>query len=154
MTSPIIPFFEGTGIDHAGRRLQDILAWPDSRLESVHDYIQWVFPNRKASPYNPHAPLLTPAVISDFRDRPALRDRLAEATDRMEQFYKLSDEKPWWVVPADHNHLRITRILLALNALGLEARAQSFHGKLMAAVWRGKGIIPLRTLAIWLEAME
>ena len=40
---PIVTFYSG-GADDRGRTLEQILAWADDRLESVHDYIQWVFP--------------------------------------------------------------------------------------------------------------
>ena len=42
--SPIVQFYRGNGRDHRGRSLAEIVAWSDAMLESVHDYIQWMFP--------------------------------------------------------------------------------------------------------------
>jgi hypothetical protein len=38
--------------DALGRQLDEILAWPDSKLESSHNYIQMLFPLPEGSPYN------------------------------------------------------------------------------------------------------
>jgi len=38
--------------DALGRQLDEILAWPDSRLEASHNYIQMLFPLPEGSPYN------------------------------------------------------------------------------------------------------
>jgi hypothetical protein len=126
VSDKIVEFYEG-GKDHAGRTLSKILSWDDELLERKHDYIQWVFPNRRPSPYNEHAPLVTDETVMAFRQSSALRSRLAESTDRMEAFYaETTGFKPSWVSDANHNYLRITRILLCLVDLGLPDRAQLF----------------------------
>ena len=58
-----------------GRYLHDILKWPDKRLESTHDYIQWLFPLPEVSGFNPEAPTLSRPDddSSDFRSRPELQ---------------------------------------------------------------------------------
>jgi len=38
--------------DALGRQLDEILAWPDSRLEASHNYVQMLFPLPEGSPYN------------------------------------------------------------------------------------------------------
>ena len=38
--------------DALGRQLHQILAWPDQRLESSHNYIQMLFPLPEGSPFN------------------------------------------------------------------------------------------------------
>lgn len=40
----IIGFYSGQQADHRGRQLHEIQSWPDGKLETVHDYIQWLFP--------------------------------------------------------------------------------------------------------------
>ena len=50
--SDLVKFYRGSGTDHAGRTLDEILTWDDAALESVHDYIQWLFPNPDASRAN------------------------------------------------------------------------------------------------------
>jgi hypothetical protein len=38
--------------DALGRQHDEILAWPDSKLESLHNYIQMLFPLPEGSPFN------------------------------------------------------------------------------------------------------
>src|SRR5262245_5587601 len=64
--SRLLDFYRGEGTDAEGRRLDDILAWRDGRLEAVHDFIQWLFPLPEPSRFNPDAPLLTPHDIAAF----------------------------------------------------------------------------------------
>lgn len=118
------------------RRIDEIWAWDDERLESVHDYIQWLFPSKRPSDFNPDAPLLNDADVAVFRASCALPERLLKSLRKMLQFYGLQPienkdqgvierAKNWtersvvWVSPANRNHLRITRILACLRTLGL-----------------------------------
>lgn len=125
MTDRILAFYRG-GPDDKGRTLTEILAWEDRRLENAHDYVQWVFPNRTRSRYNPAAPLLTDETVKAFRTDPTLKARLLQSASRMDTFYADGPEKPLWVSDSNHNYLRITRILLCLNELGLSDRARQF----------------------------
>jgi hypothetical protein len=72
----IISFYSGKTPDDRGRYLKDIQQWPDHRLESVHDFIQWMFPLREPSGVNPGAPVLDPATIAEFRSNTGLQDNL------------------------------------------------------------------------------
>ena len=65
----LIGFLSGTAQDGAGRLLPDLLAWPDQRLEQVHDFIQWMFPLPEPSPVNPDAPVLDAGTIAEIRAR-------------------------------------------------------------------------------------
>jgi hypothetical protein len=122
--------------DHSGRMLADILAWPDIRLEFTHDFIQWLFPMRVPSPVNPAAPTVDDATVKEFAADPALREALAASFLRMVTFYGFEvrqsgpsiticrsaewpDRSKNWLVPRNHNMLRITRILTSLRLLGL-----------------------------------
>ena len=55
----LIDFYCGTGTDHRGRHLDELLGMDDRQFERTHDYIQWLFPLRTPSSANRHAPLLT-----------------------------------------------------------------------------------------------
>lgn len=145
----VVQFYEG-GVDHAGRTLEEIMSWNDERLESVHDYIQWVFPNRAPSRFNAHAPLVTDSTVRHFRLSPALREKVGQCADRMALFYA----EPWWTFPGDHNHLRITRILHALRELGPPCSADDFHAKVLM-VYRTARPGPIdRTQSFWWEAVK
>jgi hypothetical protein len=143
--TPILSFYGSGGTDHAGRTLEEILAWDDWHLEEVHDYIQWLFPLEELSRANPNAPLLTLEDIASFRESPERRQALRQAFIRILAFYgfeaigsggaTLIRQSPdWrtrsanWLKPSNHNHLRLTRIMKSLSLLGLdgEARALSF----------------------------
>src|SRR5690349_17991159 len=89
MASPIIAFYEGSGIDAAGRTIEELWSWDHRRLEMVHDFIQWLFPLTEPSRFNPDAPILTPADIAAFRARPALQDRVRRSLDLMLEFLSL-----------------------------------------------------------------
>ena len=141
--SRLLDFYFGVGTDDRGRYLNEMLQWPDSRLEEVHDYIQWMFPLAERSGFNIHAPLLTVSEIGQFRSNPELRQNLKASFVRILGFYGLilSGSRPLevkralhfeeaslnWITPGNHNHLRITRILKSLLTLGLEEEAHAFY---------------------------
>jgi len=135
----IVGFFGGQLPDGEGRYLRELQNWPDERLESVHDFIQWMFPLLEPSPVNPETPVLDEETIALFRARAELRDALRASWLRMLDFYglELSDgqvtrdgcfaaKSANWLRPNNHNHLRITRILKCLRLLGLEQEARAF----------------------------
>ncbi len=141
--SPLVAFHRGEASDSAGRRIDEILAWDDGRLERTHDYIQWLFPTRVHSRFNPDAPVLNARDIEAFRDDERLRESLLRGLRRMLAFYGLdcvrcgngpevranaafAARSREWLHRGNHNHLRITRILECLHTLGLEQHAGAF----------------------------
>ena len=155
MTSPVVAFHAGTGKDARGRTRAEVIGWADSRLEAVHDYIQWLFPLPEPSGFNPDAPLLTAADVAAFAGDGTLRANLAEAHDRMLLFYGLDRSPPnparlrQWQTPGNHNMLRITRILRCLVLLGLPERAASMLERLREA---DSPAIGARTWHFWEQA--
>ena len=142
--TPIIGFYSGTQPDHRGRYLNEIQGAPDAQLESVHDYIQWLFPLPERSGFNVAAPVLNPKPIQGFRTRADLQENLRASFLRMMKFYgfevrtgeqitvrlapDFAPKAAKWLSPGNHNHLRITRILRCLTILGLEPEAKAFFG--------------------------
>ncbi len=167
--SQIIDFYTGNGADHRGRKLDQILAWDEARLEDTHDYIQWLFPLPEPSRFNPHAPLLTPADCAEFDRRSELRANMLRAFRRMLAFYgcgldELSgDDMPIvsapggkrrdWLAPGDHNYLRITRMLTSLRLLGLGQYADAFFAALAELYKRHPSAISATTFAYWRQAV-
>ena len=168
--SPLVLFYREEGTDRRGRRLADILAWDDERLEMVHDYVQWLFPLPEPSGFNPHAPRLSHADQAAFTGDPALRARLLAAFRRMLAFYGLALDDgdpptvrpdpgrpgriPAWLRPGDHNLLRVTRILRSLTLLGLRPYAEAFLAALLDA--HASGTVPPVnpvTLRYWRDAV-
>jgi hypothetical protein len=154
--SPLVRFYEGRGPDHRGRALATIQAFNHHRLESIHDYIQWLFPLREPSAFNPFAPLLTDADVAAFHDRPALRDALRRSFEIFLDFLGLTHDQETGIVldapgpdaaqrrevfsEPNHNWLRITRVLTSLNTLGLPEEARAFFTSLEARYHRRCGI--------------
>jgi hypothetical protein len=137
---PIVNFYRGTGTDARGRTVDDVWGFDHDRLETVHDYIQWLFPTDRPSAFNPWAPVLDDQAIADLTASPEIRDRLLRSLDLMLDFYGLSrvagpkgvtvapsptiDERgPRWWGAGNHNHLRLTRIITSLRLLGLGPEA-------------------------------
>ena len=139
--SQLIEFYRGTGSDARGRNLERIWAYSDNEMEYHHDFIQWLFPLREPSQFNPDAPVLSDEDIRIFREDASLRENLARSFERFLSFLGLArDEKRIGPGPdferrsgvftsPNHNWLRITRVLTPhelphlLNARSLAARA-------------------------------
>lgn len=101
-------------------------------MESVHSYIQWLFPLQEPG-VNPEARTLTKQEIEKFCQNDTARKNLLESYKLMLDFYgiELCDEKTGEVKRASnwkdrfnnlnrrtHNNLRITRILKCMGTLG------------------------------------
>ena len=127
--SAIVRFLANDGRDAAGRTFEDVLALSDVCLERRHDFIQWLFPLTEPSAAVPGSPVLTDADIQALRDSEIARARLARAGKRMLAFYRATDA---WRAPADHNHLRITRIIRSLRLLCGDAAADRFREGVLA----------------------
>lgn len=78
--------------DSHGRTQEEILAWPDSKLESCHNYIQMLFPVPEGSAFNWEAPIIDRETMDAFRSRKELRDRLRLSFERMLDFYGFAVE--------------------------------------------------------------
>jgi hypothetical protein len=160
--------------DARNRSLATILSWPDSRLESSHDYIQTVFPLPEESMFS-FAPIITPEIRAAFLAQPELRASLRGALERMLTFYGLrfSDSDDGddtgreivtrganfgvnsrnWVTRFDHNHLRMTRILRSLRVLGLGDEAAALYGFLLTDEEVTETVSP-RSQMYWRRAAE
>lgn len=170
----VVSFYSG-GVDNRGRTLAGILAWPDDQLEAVHDYIQWMFPTVAPSGVNPSAPLVTDRTIAACAASPELRHALRRSLDRMLSFYGLrrdtdpsgavriridrphfDDRAREWLRPGNHNHLRLTRIMQSLSALGLAAEARALQRCLVTDVYEGPGRnrITDDTVGFWMAAVR
>jgi hypothetical protein len=100
-----------------------VLAFDDLQLESRHDFIQWLFPLPEPSRAVPGSPVLTEADAAALRASPAAQANLRAAAERMLGFYAATRA---WRAAADHNHLRITRIVRSLRLLAGDGEADAF----------------------------
>lgn len=97
--SLLLDFHLGTGTDHMGRSLREILGQDKKWLEETHDYIQWLFPLYVSSQFNPHAPILTDEVreafiVSAHPLHAKVQANFKTAIDRMLLFYGFMESLP------------------------------------------------------------
>jgi hypothetical protein len=166
--SRLLDFYRGHSTDSEGRWLRDLWTWEDDALESVHDFIQWLFPLPEPSQFNPDAPLLTPADIAAFRVEEPLRANLRRSFERILSFLGLAErpggtiaegpnfadrEPDVWTMP-NHNWLRITRILRCITLLGLESDAQALYACLNGFYKSRRFPIPDTTFRYWTAAVR
>ena len=163
----LIAFYSGTGADVEGRKLEDIWRYSLDELEDNHDYIQWLFPLRERSAFNPHAPIVDDATIASFRSDDTLRRNLERSLEVMLDFYGLriggerivrsatfGERSTNWLIPGNHNFLRLTRILKSLSLLGLSRRAEQLFACLDEIYTVSPRAIGERTMSFWRRAIE
>jgi hypothetical protein len=164
--SRLVDFYRGLAADCEGRRLQEIWDWPDREWEYVHDFIQWLFPLPEPSRFNPDAPLLTAEDVQSFRDDEQLRANLRLSFARMLTFMGLTAttgtvaEGPNFAAraadvweAANHNWLRITRVLRCLTLLGLGAEARALYAWLEMTYRQRRFPIAPDTFHYWTDAV-
>ena len=142
--SEIVLFFKGQP-NRSGLNLHDIHSFTRTQLEERHDFIQWLFPTKQPSAFNPDVPSLTQSDINCFSRYRPCRKRLIANLELMLQFYGFrfnadaEIEKATsfryatsqWVTPHNHNFLRISRMLDSLMTLGCQQYAIHFYNALV-----------------------
>jgi hypothetical protein len=143
-------FLAGIGPDHHGRHIGAVLSFSDREIESIHDFIQWLFPLPEPSRAQPSAPVLSEQEIAAIRADAAAQAGLLAGRDRMLAFYR---ESRGWLCQSDHNHLRITRIIRSLRLLHGEEDAHAFYDAVMR--WQADAGAPVApgNLAFWHAAL-
>lgn len=160
----LIEFYGGGGLDHKGRRLEDIWALSPFWLEHTHDYIQWLFPIPEAGRFNAFAPLLTPTVQAAFERSDVMRQHQQRSLEVMLDFFGLTwDENSIvaqptlaipthiWLKAGGHNHLRITRMIRSLALCHQPNLARAFQ-QAMIAIGTQQGVVSESSIQYWQEA--
>ncbi len=146
---PIVMFLEGEGTDARSRTVFDVLAMDDVAMERTHDFIQWLFPLPEPSAAVPGSPVLTPGDIQAIRVSELAPIALAGATDRMIAFYQKTHD---WLMPNDHNHRRITRIIRSLRLLQGDEAADAFRDAILERVEATRAPVSARSRGYWATA--
>lgn len=164
-----LAFYQHQGSDHQERTIEDIWTMMFSELESHHDYIQWLFPLYEPSSVNPSAPLLSSQLINQMFDSPAMQENLLSSFDTMAAFLgftRTSDnsiersdqfdiQSRKWCCAANHNQLRITRILKSLTAFGYGELANNLCEFLLLEIdHKGISLSDIPAVSFWIEAVN
>jgi len=146
----------------------------DLLMERYHDYIQAWFPTKRQS--DAHLSItLSDYDIQTIRANPGLQKTILGHFAMMMKFYGFSltvnnyqwnpvdhgvivgilpnAERPW-LVPKDHNYLRITRMLDSLTLLGLNNYPQAFKTALDQLDNQHPRIISEETKRFWANAVK
>jgi len=164
--SILVSFYLGEGVDNRGRVFSDILNWDYVSIESVHDFIQWLFPLKVSSAYNGEAPILSQDDIDEFNKSNELRSNVIKALSLMLDFYGFCLESGHvirsnhyrelasnWLSYGNHNMRRITRILKSLCLLGLNDYAQEFFHTL-ESVYKDNPDVIGDSYSYWKNALK
>ena len=168
---PIVRFYSHESTDDHGRSLRQIWGWDHVRLESIHDYIQWLFPLPEPSAVNYTAPLITEGTVAAFASNAPLRENLTRSFELMLDFYGLvlvgkeqgvevvsapsfEARSRTWLTPGNHNHLRLTRIIRSVRTLGLPDCAAALFERLAAIYRESPGAISPTTFQYWQRAIQ
>lgn len=165
----LVNFYRDQTRNPSGLYLRDIWNLSLEEKESIHDYIQWLFPILQPSMHNSKAPPLSPEIVREMRKDPVIIGNVRHSFNVMLEFYGFlydQDSKMviknedfdkraavWLLSPSGHhNFLRITRIITSLHLMGLHDEAQAFFNALERIAVNNQGIIPQNSLNFWREA--
>ena len=147
----MIGFLEGLEKDLQGRLIKDIWNYSDKKIESVHDFIQVLFPLDQQSRSSNNK-----FFIEDKALIPAIRkSELAQSNFKQsyEWFLGFLGRNPKWQKGYDHNQLRITRIIKSLNLLSSYENALAFYQSMVKLI-KDDHSISQTTYDYWVEALK
>lgn len=134
----IILFMSGKGRCVFGRTIQDIWHWSDEKLESTHNYIQWLFPIDTKSKAIPNAPVLTQDEIEILKSPCAARANILVSfnvflsflglvikDDHVVKAHNFDERSKIWLLDNNHNYLKISRVLRCLTLTGYYKEADA-----------------------------
>jgi hypothetical protein len=138
--SKITEFYTGGREPHHMHTLAEMWEKNDDFWEYNHSHIQWLFPLNEPSNFNPDAPQLSEEDIATFKSDPTIQRNFLMSFCRFLNFLGLDyqDQKvveteffePIVFKMANHNWLRITRVLKSLVLVGFEKEAIAFYNTL------------------------
>ena len=151
----IIDFYVNEKQSSNGYFFNDIVEnWNNHKLESKHDYIQYLFPLEEKSRYNPNATILTKKDIEIFKTNKKIRKNVIRALQRMLHFYGIDHfvfdgTRKHWMKKGDHNHLRLTRIMKFLQLIDMDILSIKLFITLCQINKKFKDVFTDETFTIW-----
>lgn len=110
----------------SGLTFDETMCMPHDQFEARHDVIQWIFPTMTQSKAQPTSPYIR---HSDMIDTNGINlGDIKESVRRAKNYYAsfLSDNTDLWLVPYNHNHLRITRAIESISLFCSRREADVF----------------------------
>lgn len=141
-TFSAIAFLAGTSTDAAGRFVSEYLTFTPEQWEECHNHVQWAFPSSIPSDFNPHAPVIDWKEfirVLGYNGRDPLPSQASYQVFEnirnlmMDYFRSIAivpngseasfvtdhpERLAWLMNPGDHNHRRITRVMMLWNYIG------------------------------------
>ncbi len=148
--SQLVSFLEGKSPDAKGRMFDDIVSMTNVELEYDHYYIQWLFPLQTMSENAWDSPILSHEEKSTLKSSLLAQANIRRALACITSFYTTTDH---WLEFDNHNHLRITRILIATRALLTHEDALVFYEMLMTRIADTHTSISPHNMVYWKEAL-
>ena len=148
-TSILRDFLEGIGIDHRGRRLDDVLSFDDIKAEQTHDFIQWLFPLDEVSRSVSGAPVLSQTDIQLIHINSDAQANIRRSAAWFLGFLERNDQ---WRTKYNHNHLRITRVVKSLRLLTGDKEADAFKAAIFDLLGRDLDLIDRKAVEFWEKA--
>jgi len=145
----LLNFLEGNSADVHDRYLKDIWSFANNKIESTHNFIQWIFPLGVPSASVPGSPVLSKSDVDEIRRSEIAQENICKSAD---WYGKFLERNNFWMKGHDHNHLRITRVIRCLHLLVDDDEADAFRIEVYSLLGDKLSSIPLRTRAFWDEA--
>ena len=180
--TPLLLYYIGQGPDQSGRYIFDVWNFTLYQLESVHNYIQWLFPTSLSSGTNTSVRGMTKEERIEFvhgAQKEQYESNLSKSFDVMLRFYGLTKKqyngdtiitrdpvtfkeraKIWLVRNRDgtdnHNNARISRILRSLRELGLKKESYALFLCLQNEIYSNttyRSVIGKFSWTIWKDSV-
>lgn len=143
-------YFHGCS-DNLGRTLNDYRAFTHEEMESIHNYIQWMFPLNEQSKFSKSAPILTKDDIEYVLAKPNRVDILFESFSQYLLFiFDTDNHERIFGSSFDHNHLRISRVIKCLRLFKQSDSANKFFDAVCA---QNKNGVLDNAIVHWKEAL-
>ena len=134
--------------DFKGRMIQDIWNYSDEEIESIHDFIQILFPLNKKSQSVFHGYYLeTDDLVQSLKDDEQVKENILKSSEWFLSFLKRHD---YWKRGYNHNQLRISRIIECLRLIVGDKEANSFY-ELIIGMCEGHRLNP-NSIKYWKNA--
>ena len=169
MTYPLaINFLACDEFDQNKNLASEYRKFTPEQWDCQHNVIQWAFPTKTASAFNPGAPVLPEDWEFNWNDRvhrhcaavvlqllAVYLKTLGIKIDEFGRFWLDTSGELKWFEPGDHNFRRFTRIIECLKLFGQSDVAAVFADFLiydLAVTY--PNIIDARSLAYWVAARD